>query len=295
MRTTFRARQPYADIFLKCAREMPCLSEIRPARFMKLMETNQGSIGILNGMGLDEEGLERKNPVIAGLGDSVTAGHFESLLPQDSAKAGEYMAHFMELVTKGDMDGLKQLPANEITDARESYLEKFRNMLIEKYERTSVSVINAGIAGDNLLQMSKRLGRDVIRYQPDLVLINGSLNWDEKMQGSTALYKTVLRDMIRRIKQETEADIVLLTPNGDLPNTLTGSPDAEETTTIKRVQVIRELAKEEKVCLADIYAVWEKARNLGCPWKELLANGINHPGVEGHEAYAITIMKLFEE
>ncbi len=287
MRTTFRVKQPYADIFMECARSAPSINAIRPQRFMKLMETNQGSIGILNGMGLDEEGLERKNPVIVAIGDSVTAGHFESLLPTDPAEAGKQMAHFIELATKGDMEALKELPPNEITDARESYLEKFRVKLIDKYEKTSVSTINAGIAGDNLIQMSKRLYRDVIRYQPDLVLINGSLNWDENMMGSTSEYKAVLRDMVHRIKKETQADIILLTPNGDLPNSMFGNPDAPKPTTIKRVQAIRELADEEKVCLADVYAVWEKAREAGCPWKELLANGVNHPGVEGHEVYAL--------
>lgn len=295
MRTTFRTKQPYADIFVECARNAPCINVIRPLRFMKLMETNQGSIGVLNGMGPDEEGLERKNPVIVAIGDSVTAGHFESLLPTDPVEAGKRMAYFMELATKGDMEALKELPPNEITDARESYLEKFRFKLIDKYEKTSVSTINAGIAGDNLIQMSKRLYRDVIRYQPDLVLINGSLNWDENMMGSVSEYKAILRDMVRRIKKETQADIILLTPNGDLPNSLFGNSDAPEPTTIKRVQAIRELADEEKVCLADVYAVWEKARDAGCPWKELLANGVNHPGVEGHEVYALTLMKLFEE
>lgn len=83
MKTTFRTRQPYADKFLECARKMPCVSPVKPERFMEKMRTNQGSIGILSGMGLDENGLERKNPVMVALGDSVTAGHFESLLPND--------------------------------------------------------------------------------------------------------------------------------------------------------------------------------------------------------------------
>ena len=294
MRTTFRAKQPYADIFMNCAEDMPCNSPVRPLHFMELMETNQGCLGMMNGTGTDEDGLERKNPVISALGDSVTAGHFESLLPTDPEEAGKQMAYVMDLVARGDIDALRALPPNEITDARECYLEKFRAKLIDKYEKTSVSTINAGIAGDNLTQMSKRLYRDVIRYQPDLVLINGALNWDENTMGSTAEYKKILKDMVRRVKAETCADIILLTPNGDLPNTLFGSMEVRETTTLARVWAIRETACEEKVCLADVYAVWESARKLGCPWKELLANGVNHPGVEGHEVYAITLMKLFE-
>jgi lysophospholipase L1-like esterase len=247
---------------------------VKPEYFMQMMCDNQGCIAFLNGKGLDPDGLERRNPVIVALGDSVTAGHFESL-----AESGEEM---QRRVREG-------LPV-EITDTRESYLEKFRQLLIEKYEYTSVSAINAGIAGDHLRSMSARLYRDVICYQPDLVLINGSLNWNSEL-GTTAEYKAILRDMVREIKAQCNCDIVLLTPNGDLPNFL--FPGSEHTTP-ERVQVIRELAEEEQVCLADVYAVWEQAGKQGCPWKELLANGINHPSAEGHEVYAQVLMKLFE-
>ena len=269
---------------------------------MKKMLMNQGSTGGLSGMGLDEAGLERKNPVIVALGDSVTAGHFEMTLPADAEGQKAFMGKFFgrKLYTPEELaamtvEELKEIrrPALEITDARESYVEKFRMKLIDKYEFTSVSVINAGVAGDVLPSMAARAERDVIRYQPDLVLINGSLNWNPSL-GTAEEYKEILRALVQRIKAETEADIVLLTPNGDLPNTFFGGASAPEPTTPERVAKIRELAVEEQVCLADTYAVWEAAREAGVPWVELLANGVNHPGVEGHEVYAITLMKLFE-
>lgn len=97
--------------------------------------------------------------------------------------------------------------------------------------------------------------------------------------------------VVRKIRKRTEADIVLLTPNGDVPSPRLG---IFESTTSERVKVIRELAVEEKVCLVDVYSIWEEARKRSCPWPELLSNGANHPGVEGHEAYAIALMKLFE-
>ena len=77
MKTTFRIRQPYADIFMKCADDFICNSPVKPHRFIKKMKENTGMAGGLFGL-TDEEGLERKNPVIAALGDSVTAGHFET-------------------------------------------------------------------------------------------------------------------------------------------------------------------------------------------------------------------------
>lgn len=307
MRTTFRIRQPYADRFLRLADEFICNSPVKPQHFIEVMCRNMGSIGMLTGAGLDPEGLEWRNPVICALGDSVTAGHFESLLPTDPVENGKLFKAIMSgdlgspvaarnrfVTPNTDPNGRGIFPV-EITDARESYIEKFREKLIEKYEFTSVSVINAGIAGDVLTMMAKRLQRDVIDHDPDLVLINGSLNWNEGL-GTTAEYKEILRGMVQKIKAGTKADIILLTPNGDLPNTMFSAPGqgAPEPTTSERVAAIRELAEEEQVCLADTYAVWEQAKENGIPWVELLANRINHPSVEGHEVYARVLMKLFE-
>ena len=47
-----------------------------------------------------------------------------------------------------------------------------------------ITFVNSGIAGDNIYgKMKYRLNRDVIRYQPDLVIINATLNWS-KNRGS---------------------------------------------------------------------------------------------------------------
>jgi lysophospholipase L1-like esterase len=290
MRTTYRIPAPYAEQFLKLADEYRCESPARPLRFIEKMKENRGAVSAITQKGLDAEGLERRNPVIVALGDSVTAGHFESLLPRDP-EALRAMVQGQTGASEGEM------PPVEITDARESYIEKFRLALIDKYEQTSVSVLNAGIAGDVLPMMLKRADRDVVRHDPDLVLINGSLNWDDGSMGDAAVYKELLRKLVRKLKAETEADIILLTPNGDLPNRLLekiGIP-AVEPTTPARVQAIRELAAEEQVCLADARAVWDKAAEAGIPWELLLTNGINHPSVEGHEVYAKVLMKLFED
>jgi len=296
MKTTFRAREPYAGILLQAAADFSCNSPAKPLRFIRKMQDNQGFIGMISGKGPDEEGLERKNPLIAALGDSVTAGHFESLIPEDPEQAGKYYDFIRN--PGNPPKGFSPPKAVEVVDARESYIEKFRERLIDRYELTSVSVINSGIAGDHLRSMAARLERDVIRYRPDLVLINGSLNWNPGL-GTTEEYRELLRGMVRRLKEETEADIVLLTPNGDLPNNTPFMKMMEqagiEPTTGERAKAIRAVADEEQVCLADVYAVWEEARARGCPWKEILSNGVNHPGVEGHEVYAEILMKLFDD
>ena len=300
MRTSFRIRQPYADIFLRCADEHICRSPVKPLRFIRKMQENTGMAGRVFGLA-DEHGLERKNPLIAALGDSVTAGHFESLMtPERIARLAEAFQKIkagaapQEAFAGTAQDG-GRMPV-EIYDARESYIEKFREMLIDRFELTSVSVINSGIAGDVLPSMAARAERDVIRYDPDLILVNGSLNWDDAKMGDAREYKACLKALVQRFKAETDADIILLTPNGDLPNTMFSAPGqgVPAPTTALRAEAIRELAEEEQVCLADVRAVWDAAREAGCPWEELLANRINHPSVEGHTVYAKVLMKLFD-
>lgn len=224
--------------------------------------------------GPSEDGLERKNPVIVALGDSVTAGHFE------------FNGNPMELFAKVDNGEIGEDDAIEITDARECYLDKFRGLLIDKYEQTSVSTINAGIAGDTMYGMKNRVYRDVVRYQPDLVIINGSLNWAEEWD--TEAYKKVLTETVKIIKNETKADIILMTPNMEIqlmPVNPKSSLDA-------RVEDIRDLAEAEGVCLADTYKVWKAYEAAGYPIDKLLANGANHPSVTGHEMFAQVLMQL---
>lgn len=288
MRTTFHAKSAYMDILQRCVQELP-QHPVRPERFIWKMKHNKGCISMMTGGQKDPDGLEWKNPVIVALGDSVTAGHFESLLPENPEELARLMQKAQEQIQAG-----LELPPIEITDSRECYLEKFRAKLIDKYEQTSVSAINAGIAGDSLIGMSARLERDVLRYQPDLVIINGSLNWSEEL-GTTAEYQALLDQVVQRIQERTDADIILLTPNGDLPNRLFSQGDPLPTKTDERAEAIRQVALKRGVCLADTYRVWEMARERGCPWEELLANRINHPSVEGHEVYAQLLMKLMEE
>ena len=272
----YRTKAEYAEAFLRIVDETDTCGELRPKHFIKVMKENQGSINAFSPYGVPADGLERRNPLIVALGDSVTAGHFEPC------------GNLEEIFAVIDSGGIPDISAGEVTDARECYLEKFRSLLIDHFEQTSVSTINAGIAGDTMNGMEKRVYRDVVRHQPDLVIVNGSLNWSIE-NGDSADYEAVLRRVLAVIRNETKADIILMTPNMEKMPDVLKNPKSPLT---ERVDIIRKLAKEKNCCLADAYLAWEKYEEAGYPAVELLANRGNHPSVTGHEGFAKILMKL---
>ncbi len=277
MRTTFQTPAEYASVFLKIAEECDCISGMHPGHFERVMRMNRGTARLKDIFGDTEDGLEYKNPLVVALGDSVTAGHFESV------------GNLEEVFQKIRSGALPEETPVEVTDARVCYLEQFRAMLIDKYEQTSVSTINSGIAGDTVIGMKRRVYRDVIRYQPDLVIINAALNWGPDC-GGLERYALTLSQLVRTVRSETRADIVLLTPNMEAP-----SPFMNRDVPLRdRVQEMRKVAAREHTVLVDVYRIWEEYAAHGYPLSAILANGINHPSVTGHEVYARALMKMMK-
>ena len=294
MKSSFVTEERYSERIFALVDSTDCVSAHRPERFKKIMFENRGDAAAFSDFPLPEDGLERRNPLIVALGDSVTAGHFEFVADPATAfgkahpgplAAADLQAYFKSF------EGTGQAPKRltEIVDPRAAFPDRFREKLIDRYGFTAVSVVNAGIAGDTALGMERRLSRDVIRCQPDLILINASLNWFESC-GSTAEYERALGSIVARCRQETEADIILMTPNADRSFHFVNPLSTLES----RVEVIRETAAAQDVCLADAYKVWTAYAEEGNPVEKLLANGANHPSTAGQEVFARVLMKLFD-
>ena len=58
------------------------------------------------------------------------------------------------------------------------------------------------------------------------------------------------------------------------------------------VQAMRDVAKEECVPLADVYAEWKRMAAEGIDTTALLINGMNHPVPEMHKLFADQLFEL---
>lgn len=237
------------------------VNHIMPERFLYRLENHHTTT---NETGKD--GMPLRNPLIVALGDSVTAGAFEGSKGLPQAWIDQYS---------------NGLVIDTVIDPQHVYHRLLADELVNRYPTCALSVINAGICGDTVVGMNARLDRDVLCHQPDLVIFNASLNGPADL----ALYESHYRQIIERIQSETNADIILMTPNTMVPDFMGNLDD--------RISIIRSIAAEKCLPLADAYAVWVQIEKYGIELKQMLSNGINHPTTLGHELYAWLLLRLF--
>lgn len=214
-------------------------------------------------------------PIIAFLGDSVTHGAFECI--------------------QGDSAGC-------IFDMDAVYHERLRRMLLAVNPWLPVSIINAGVAGDNAIMGLARLERDVISHKPHICVVNFCLN---DLSETVEEYVAALREIFTRLMA---ADIrpILLTPSMlntyVHPDTIPMYRDFAAVTAGWHqsgvmdgyVEAAKTLAAELGVAVADAYAKWKALEAEGMDVTENLSNYINHPSRELHQLFADALFETLQ-
>lgn len=214
-------------------------------------------------------------PIIAFLGDSVTHGAFECI--------------------QGDSAGC-------IFDMDAVYHERLRRMLLTVNPWLPVSIINAGVAGDNAIMGLARLERDVISHKPHICVVNFCLN---DLSETVEEYVAALREIFTLLMA---ADIrpILLTPSMlntyVHPDTIPMYRDFAAVTAGWHqsgvmdgyVEAAKTLAAELGVAVADAYAKWKALEAEGMDVTENLANYINHPSRELHQLFADALFETLQ-
>jgi acyl-CoA thioesterase-1 len=165
------------------------------------------------------------------------------------------------------------------------YLVFLGEMLRERYPRAQFSIINRGIPGDTAEGGLSRVREDVIDEDPDCVFIQFALN-DAFIGHPVERYKRSLQSIIDRIRENTDAEIILLTSVhlGESRDNATAAPFYAK---------IEELAAENSLPVARVHEYWRKKIQEGVEFRPLVQFDMVHPTVEGYRLMAEAIMEVF--
>ncbi len=172
------------------------------------------------------------------------------------------------------------------------YPKYAKELIVKAHPEAEFEFINLGISGNRTSQLFDRLYLDGIAFQPDVISILIGINdiWHrhgwEHINTTDEQIKTNYRAILERIKNETNAKIMILSPY------LLDAEDKDEMREeLARVlDIVRELAKE----FADVYIPldkhFEKAlKSQPCP-RYFSGDGV-HPNDNG----SAFIGKLYAE
>ena len=223
-------------------------------------------MNIINKLSAKQKDLQGAHPItIAFLGDSVTQGCFEC-----------YQTGVNSLET--------------VFDVKCAYSTHVREILAILYPNVQVNIINSGISGDSTLGGVARIERDILCYNPDLVIVSYGLNDSTAGEGALEDYAKRLEEIFRKI-QAIGAECIFLTENmmnTDISvhfcndkffsNVSKGFADVQNSGTLdKYFDKAKEVAEKCGVKVCDCYAKWKAMYAGGVNITEMLANKINHP------------------
>lgn len=161
-------------------------------------------------------------------------------------------------------------------------------------------VVNAGVGGDSVAKGLKRLKRDVFRFEPDIVIVGFGMNDADHI--TPAVFKKQLREMVRSIRANTGASILLRTPNPmiNMMNGLELTEWMDEKGEVKKkciskfAAAIREVAESEQTLLVDHYALWIESTRNSCHGDLIrLMSDPTHPNNLGHRRLYHEIAPIF--
>jgi isoamyl acetate esterase len=177
------------------------------------------------------------------------------------------------------------------------YVTLIKNALADR----GATVIGAGISGNKVPDIQRRLQKDVLDKKPTLVVIYIGINdvWhgqDNPARGtSKEKFASGLEDVIGRI-QKADSKVLLCTPT--VIGELTGGKNKNDARLDEYSEVGRKVAKKMKVPVCDLrkaFADHLKANNEGGKSSGILTSDTVHLNDAGNKLVADTILKSLGE
>jgi alpha-L-fucosidase len=167
----------------------------------------------------------------------------------------------------------------------EAYPHLVRAELARRFPHAVINVIVTAKGGEDSVSGAARFEQDVLAKNPDVVLIDYSLN--DRRPGLYAAAEAWTK-MIRAAT-EKGIKVILLTPTPDLRAKLGQAADPLE----QQAAQVRRLASQFETGLVDSLAIFEKTKDPA-HMSDLMSQG-NHPNAEGHRLVADAILQYFEK
>lgn len=181
------------------------------------------------------------------------------------------------------------------------YVTLARNALTEKHPDAKMEVIGAGISGNKVTDLQRRLQSDVISKEPSVVVVYIGINdvWHGEKDPSRGTYPELfasgLRDVIGRCRL-AGARVVLCTPSvigekTDGSNPLDAKLDEYS-------EISRKVARQSGTELCDLRAAFQtylKANNPENKESGILTSDRVHLNDEGNKFVAATLLKCLGE
>ena len=191
------------------------------------------------------------------------------------------------------------------TAGRLSWVGYLQEALFETYGRNRCCVINSGRCGDTAAEGANRLEEDVLRFNPDLVIISYGMN---DASGDVEEFRTALASLIDRVRDHNGAAVLLRTPNPIVNppptvNSQDGQEPAVETAGTKQslfAATIVEVADQRGCAVVDHYKCWKRLEERRGVRREepnelwLHMSDCIHPGPLGHLAFFRELAPLFK-
>ena len=212
----------------------------------------------------------RKTIKIAFLGDSITEGCFELIKKEDDS---------IEIVR----------------DVEFGYPVLLKQRIETKLPQYQIEIINAGISGNTSGDGLKRVEDEVIKAEPNLVVVCFGLN--DACLRQPEQYAANM-DKIFSALRGAGLPVVFMTPNmmntyvheKVLPELLKTAADCCNCQNDGSMDLLIrrgvETAEKHGCVVCDCYGMWKRMAESGIDTTELLCNYINHPTRQLHRLFA---------
>jgi lysophospholipase L1-like esterase len=147
------------------------------------------------------------------------------------------------------------------------------------YPGTRVEMINAGVSGNTTVAALKRMEKDVLGQNPQLVVVMFGMN--DVAGISPEAFQTNLTEIVQRARGKG-AEVVLMTPNSVGPDDARRPPWR----VAQYAEIVRRVGREMDVPVADTHRAFEAIRTVDPrAWTRLMSDPI-HPNLRGHRVLA---------